>query len=256
MHTQIEKESGPSSTSEETIRLDTEQPIEIAVQRLNNLIAQSVHLLVGTGFVSLEAWLKALLCPDGMIHDAASRLRCTSIQETCYQPTSPDNPCPCPAKEKDRQGCDCDTTACISGLTDVTIVTATLQADSKVWATVSDTTTATEAAPNQAPVTPHTPVPADGAGDVPINQTLAWQGDDPDGDPVTYTLAINAAGQPPVVDTTTLTSYTPSLITGTVYSWVITATDGMSESAGAIWSFTRVSGNEYKIYLPLVLRAQ
>jgi hypothetical protein len=105
---------GQNSTSEETIRLDTEQPIEIAVQRLNNLIAQSVHLLVGTGFVSPEAWLKALLCPDGMIHDAASRMRCISTQETCYQPTSPDNPRPCPAKEKDRRGCDCDTTACIS----------------------------------------------------------------------------------------------------------------------------------------------
>jgi hypothetical protein len=105
---------GQNSTSEETIRLDTEQPIEIAVQHLNNLIVQSVRLLVDTGFVSLEAWLKALLCPDGMIHDAASRMRCISIQETCYQPTSPDNPRPCPAKEKDRQGCDCDTTACIS----------------------------------------------------------------------------------------------------------------------------------------------
>ena len=105
---------GQNSTADETIRLDTEQPIEIAVQRLNHLIAQSARLLVETGFVSPEAWLKALLCPDGMIHDAASCMRCISVQETCYQPTSPDKPRPCPAKEKDRQGCDCDTTACIS----------------------------------------------------------------------------------------------------------------------------------------------
>ena len=47
-----------------------------------------------------------------MIHDAASRMRCSSVTDTCYQPTSPHNPRPCPAKEKERRGCDCDTTAC------------------------------------------------------------------------------------------------------------------------------------------------
>ncbi len=105
---------GQNSTAEETILVDEEQQIEIAIQRLNHLIAQSAALLVEAGFVSPEAWKKALLCPDGMIHDAASRMRCTSVQETCYWPTSPDDPRPCPAKDKGRQGCDCDTTACAS----------------------------------------------------------------------------------------------------------------------------------------------
>jgi hypothetical protein len=47
-----------------------------------------------------------------MIHDAASRLRCASVQASCYQPTSSDEPRPCPAQEKDKPGCECDTLAC------------------------------------------------------------------------------------------------------------------------------------------------
>jgi len=75
------------------------------------LLIQSVALFVEADLLSPEALKKALVCPDGMIHDAASRLRCSSVTDTCYQPTSPHNPRPCPAKEKERQGCDCDTTA-------------------------------------------------------------------------------------------------------------------------------------------------
>jgi hypothetical protein len=105
---------GRHSTSAETVLVDEERLIQVAVQRLNHLIAQTVNLIVETGFLSPEAWLDALLCPDGMIHDAASRMRCSSVQDTCYQLTTPDEPRPCPAKEKDRQGCDCDTIACAS----------------------------------------------------------------------------------------------------------------------------------------------
>ena len=69
-------------------------------------------LLVENGFLSREAWEEAFVCPDGMLHHAASRKRCSAVDETCYQPTSPDDPRPCPAQEKGRQGCDCDTIAC------------------------------------------------------------------------------------------------------------------------------------------------
>jgi len=106
---------GENAISDETIVLssdDEEKPIEIAVQLLNQLIAQSVNLLVENGFLSQEAWKEAFICPDGMLHHAASRMRCSSVRVTCYQPTSPDDPRPCPAQEKGRQGCDCDTTAC------------------------------------------------------------------------------------------------------------------------------------------------
>ena len=103
---------GQNSTSDETILVDEERCIEIGIQRLNQLIAQSAHLFVEQGFLSQEAWEKALICPDGMLHHAASRMRCSSVRETCYQPTTSDDPRPCPAKEKERRGCDCDTTAC------------------------------------------------------------------------------------------------------------------------------------------------
>jgi hypothetical protein len=85
---------------------------EVAVQYLNQLLAGAVALIREAGLLSPEAWSQALVCPDGMLHQAASRLRCTSVQESCYRPTSPDHPRPCPAQEKERQGCDCDTWAC------------------------------------------------------------------------------------------------------------------------------------------------
>jgi hypothetical protein len=106
---------GENAISDETVLLgdeDAEEPIEVAVQLLNQIIAQSVMLLVENGFLSREAWKEAFVCPDGMLHHAASRKRCSAVDETCYQPTSPDDSRPCPAQEKDRQGCDCDTIAC------------------------------------------------------------------------------------------------------------------------------------------------
>jgi len=103
---------GSHSTTDETVTVDEEQNIQIAIQQLNQLIAQSVTLMHEAGFISTEAWEKALLCPDGMLHEAGSRLRCSAVSETCYQSTLPDKLRPCPAKEKGRQGCDCDTAAC------------------------------------------------------------------------------------------------------------------------------------------------
>jgi hypothetical protein len=91
---------------------DNDRCIEVAVQYLNHLIAQSVALIREAGLLSPEAWQKALLCPDGMIHDAASRMRCASVQASCYQPIAPQAPRPCPAKEDGRRGCDCDSLAC------------------------------------------------------------------------------------------------------------------------------------------------
>jgi hypothetical protein len=80
----------------------------VAVQQLNRLLAQSVQLLLESGVLSPDAWEKALLCPDGQIHEAASRMRCQHVTESCYQSA----PRPCPAQEKDFRGCDCDTQRC------------------------------------------------------------------------------------------------------------------------------------------------
>jgi len=79
---------------------------------LNQLLADAVTLIREAGLLSPEAWSQAQVCPDGLLHHAASQMRCASVRETCYQPTTSDNPRPCPAKEKERQGCDCDTWVC------------------------------------------------------------------------------------------------------------------------------------------------
>ncbi|MCP4541473.1 MAG: DUF11 domain-containing protein, partial [Chloroflexi bacterium] len=98
------------------------------------------------------------------------------------------------------------------------------------------------AAPNQAPYPPTHPIPVHGASDVAITQTLSWQGGDPDGDPVTYTIALGNSDPPPFITTTTLTSHTPvSLVNSTSYYWGITATDGISIVVGPIWHFGTVS---------------
>ena len=97
-----------------TVELDEGNAVEIAFQYLNQLIAGAVALILDAHLVTPEAWQNALICPDGMIHDAASRMRCTSVQDSCYRSISSAGPRPCPAKEKDapRRGCACDTLAC------------------------------------------------------------------------------------------------------------------------------------------------
>lgn len=94
------------------VELDHDQLVEVAMQRLNQLIAASVALLREADLVTPEAWQKAWVCPDGMIHDAASRRRCLYVQASCYQPTLIQQPRPCPAQDQGKRGCDCDTQAC------------------------------------------------------------------------------------------------------------------------------------------------
>jgi hypothetical protein len=95
-----------------TIETDEGSTVEVAIQYLNQLLVGAVTLLRQADLLSPQAWSQALLCPDGMLHDAASRLRCASVQESCYEPTTAAAPRPCPARDKDRQGCACDTLAC------------------------------------------------------------------------------------------------------------------------------------------------
>ncbi len=102
-----------SEAGGETVTVEQgEDVIQVAVQKLNLLLAQAVGVMRQVPVLSPTAWKEALLCPDGQIHDAASRLRCISISDTCYQPCTPDHPRPCPAKDKGRRGCDCNTLAC------------------------------------------------------------------------------------------------------------------------------------------------
>jgi hypothetical protein len=95
------------------VQLDEEEEsVELALQQLNQLIKQSVDLICDAGLLSPEAWEAALISPDGQLHDAASRMRCSSVTDSCYQATSSNQARPCPAKEKGKRGCDCDTEHC------------------------------------------------------------------------------------------------------------------------------------------------
>lgn len=95
-----------------SVPLDEQRAVDIAIQLLNHLLAGAVALLRAALLVPAHSWHAALLGLDGMIHDAASRMRCAFVQGCCYQPTSAQAPRPCPAKEKGRKGCDCDTLRC------------------------------------------------------------------------------------------------------------------------------------------------
>jgi len=85
-----------------------DQVIEVGIQQLNQLLSQSVALIRESGVLSVIAWQQALICPDGQIHNAASRMRCQNVTASCYLPA----PRTCAAKEKDLRGCDCDTPRC------------------------------------------------------------------------------------------------------------------------------------------------
>jgi hypothetical protein len=51
---------------------------------------------------------KATLSFDGMLHQARSRMRCSSVNVGCYEPV----PRSCPAKERGKRGCECDDEDC------------------------------------------------------------------------------------------------------------------------------------------------
>jgi hypothetical protein len=52
---------------------------------------------------------KVMLAFDGMLHEARSRMRCSSVREGCYAPA----PRPCAARDKKKRGCDCDGADCV-----------------------------------------------------------------------------------------------------------------------------------------------
>jgi len=98
-----------------SVSLDETRTVAVAVEHLNQLIAGSVTLIRNAGLISDGAWQKALVCPDGMLHDAASHMRCAFVQNSCYAPRDPQThtrPCPAKAADTPRKGCACDTIAC------------------------------------------------------------------------------------------------------------------------------------------------
>lgn len=84
----------------------------IGEKNLSDLLVQSMRLIEEAGLIPEEIRSQAVVSFDGMLHDAASRLRCSAVQESCYAATSAEKPRPCPAKEKGQRGCPCTQSAC------------------------------------------------------------------------------------------------------------------------------------------------
>ena len=96
-----------------------------------------------------------------------------------------------------------------------------LQNTSSVVIAGDDSAASVGIAPNtmlsEAPNVPGNPTPANGATDVMTTTTLSWSGGDPDGDPVTYTVAFGTDSSPSVVGAVTTLSYDPgTLVTSTL----------------------------------------
>jgi hypothetical protein len=58
-----------------TIETDEGNRVEVAIQYLNQLLVGAVTLLGEADLLSPQAWNQALVCPDGMLHDAALLLQ-------------------------------------------------------------------------------------------------------------------------------------------------------------------------------------
>ena len=74
--------------------------------------ALQLDVLFEAGLLSIKPGVddgtKAALSFDGMLHEARSHMRCSSVRQGCYEPA----PRPCPAKEKGKRGCECNEEEC------------------------------------------------------------------------------------------------------------------------------------------------
>ena len=98
-----------------------------------------------------------------------------------------------------------------------------------------------------APYTPNSPSPVNGAINVSLSANLTWLGGDPDiDDTVTYDLYFGTTTTPAfVASNLTETNFTPTLLaSNTHYYWSVIAWDSHSESThGPLWSFTTLNNS-------------
>jgi hypothetical protein len=109
---------------------------------------------------------------------------------------------------------------------------------------------------NQAPNTPSSPSPSDGAGNQSITTDLSWTGGDPDlGDTVTYDVFLEANDLTPDIlicnDVSSPTCDPGTLNYQTNYYWQVVATDnhGLS-TTGPLWDFTTAAEPNTPPYEP------
>jgi hypothetical protein len=82
-------------------------------------------------------------------------------------------------------------------------------------------------------------LPANGASGVAVPALLAWQGSDPDGDPLSYVVELGTAINTltPQATITDSTWSATGLAAGTDYFWRVTARDWKSQTVGPVWRF-------------------
>lgn len=85
-----------------------EQLLTPALQQ--EILALQLDMLYQAGLLPLkpDTETAAPLSFDGMLHEARSHMRCSSVRAGCYHPAPRD----CPAQAKHKRGCDCATDAC------------------------------------------------------------------------------------------------------------------------------------------------
>jgi len=84
---------------------------QITPELQQEINALQVDVLYQAGLLPVkpETNEKVTLSFDGMLHEARSHIRCSSVKASCYQPV----PRPCPAQEKEKRGCNCDSEDCV-----------------------------------------------------------------------------------------------------------------------------------------------
>ncbi len=99
--------------------------------------------------------------------------------------------------------------------------------------------TETALAPIPPPPAPVLTAPADGATALAIPLTLSWQAST---GATSYSVYFGATSPPPLVTSTTATSYNPGTLSlGTLYYWSVTAVNSAGSTSSAIWSFQTTS---------------
>jgi hypothetical protein len=106
---------------------------------------------------------------------------------------------------------------------------------------------------NNPPKKPYAPSPANADTGVQLVTALSWEGGDPDGDAVSYTVYLDTVvdgGMDSLAVTETPNVTTDSLKPMRVWYWRVVASDGKAQVVGPVWQFTTRAKQSLAPYVP------